>query len=92
MTNEIKTTKLEGEYEIRLAWSFNTNDRKLSIEEFYNKASDKGATCSASNILNNLKSYPYVIYRLALVSLNNTYIKELTAGSYLKLYTGIIEF
>lgn len=84
------TTELDGEYEVRVAWSFNKDNRKLPIDEFYDYASDDGNVCSLSNSISVLTKYPYAIYRLALVSTNSTHIEEIPTGSYLKLYTGII--
>ena len=86
---QTKTTELEGEYEVRIAWSFDTDDIKLPIDEFYDNASNSGNVCSLSNV-SVLMKYPYATYRFALVSTNSTHIEEIPIGSCLKLYTGII--
>ena len=88
--DQTKTIELDGEYEVRVAWSFNPNDEELPIDEFYDYASDNGNVCSFANSLINLVDFPYATYRLALVSTKSTHIEEIPTGSYLKLYTGII--
>lgn len=87
---QTKTTELDGNYEVRVAWSFDPDDRKLPIDKFYDYASDDGNVCSLTDFISLLVKYPYATYRLVLVSTDSTHIEEIPTGSYLKLYTGVI--
>lgn len=85
------TIPLEGEYEVRIAWSFDSEDRTLPIEEFYDKASDMGNVCTLPMFINNfVYKYTMVTYRIVLVGLNSDEVIELPRGSYLRIYAGLI--
>lgn len=83
-------TDVEGEYEIRLAWSFNANDKELLIDEFYDNASETGDVCSLPNFVNAIFNFPHALFRFALVDRRSTHIVEIPADSYLKVYTGVV--